>query len=192
MRFLIVCLIVGASVPAFAGRAEPRESSERERLEQELETLATKNAWSGVERAYKRLVELGTTLSVSAHLLGAQSARDSGITLACLHRLKSAVRSGAGQLVEPGTPIDEAMQQLDDLEAHYGRVRIRVGGKRAPVLIRPNQPFAPDARASIDNARVELAEHRFFRGMLPTGRYILDGFEFEVAGGPNFQDITLD
>ncbi|MFT4625775.1 MAG: hypothetical protein ACI8PZ_004446 [Myxococcota bacterium] len=192
MRTFLIAVILTAAGPALAGKAAQSSTPETERLDQELGSLATKNAWAGVERVYTKLVELGEPPSVSAHLLGARAARDRGDMLAVLVRLRAASRAGAGHVVEPGTPIDEAMQALDDLESRFGRVRMRVSEPRTPVLIRPEAPFAPDERASINHARERLADGRYFRGLLPTGRYVLDGFAFEVAAGPNFQDITLE
>ena len=192
MRTLLTIAVLLTAPSALAGKADRTSTSERSRLEQELDSLAVKNAWAGVERAYTKLVELGEPIPITAHLLGAHAARDRGDTLATLMRLKAATRAGAGTLVEPGTPIDDAMQAVDDLESRYGRVRIRIAAPHPPALIRPEPPFAPDERASIDHARERLADGRSFRGMIPTGQYEIDGFRFEVAGGPNFQDITLE
>ncbi len=157
MRFLLLACI--GLVPLLAEAKNPPEA-ERFRLETELAALATKSAWDGVERTYEKLIELDLECSVESHLLAAKAARDRGEPLKSSIRLKAAVRAGAGLVVEPGTPIDEAMHGLQELERRYGRVRMRVGDNRLPILMRAEMPFAPDQRASIRRAQVMLAAVR--------------------------------
>jgi len=155
--------------------------AERVRLESEMAKLATRNAWTGVERTYVELQGLKTDLSSSAHVMGAQAAQDRGAMLLALERFRAAV---ATPQVDTPESVVNARAALQTLESRYGVVQIDVEAPRIPALVRAGQmPFSQQERESIVAARETVASERVFRGLLPIGRYMIDGEFFEIAPG---------
>lgn len=155
--------------------------SEAFRLRQEMSSLASRNAWSGVESYFQQLTALGVELTGEDFFLGAQAARSLGNTASYLHRTKLAAARGA-----TAEEIQELEAAVDSIEAAYGDVVITHREKRlkkkqaAPPLLREVMPFAPDQRKSIETAQEQLAESGSFIGMLPVGTYQLGGESYDV------------
>lgn len=167
-------------------------AAELRRLEGEIRTLAQKNAWSGVDRTYRAMVALEIPLPGADHALAAQAAIADGDALLALLRLRRVVESPE----VPDDPADataraDAKSALERLATRYGPVSLSVGTGRDPTLLRPEAPFAPDERVAIKRATERLAADRLFRGLLPVGRYVVDGVMFEVVAGDDWQSVVL-
>jgi hypothetical protein len=178
----LLFLFTATSAPAVAGEAE----AERYRLQQELESLARRNAWTGVERTYVELQKLQLPLTLADHLLGAQSAIQLGDMLAALTRLQVGL-AVAEPNDDPNSPYATAKALKANFEERYGQVQIQLGDC-GPILFMPNKPFAEQERQAYTQARTRLMEGGSFTGLLPAGDYRVDTFPFTVAPG---QAMTL-
>lgn len=170
---------------AWAGK---KDEAEKQRLLGDMQRLAGRGAWTGVTRKYAELVDLGLGVPAHAHLLAYQAARTEGDLAAAHACLVRAVAAG-----DPGADpsVQEAASALEGLESSYGLVRIEVGSKRIPALVRPEMPFSPDARKAIEHAQGVLADQRSFEGLLPAGRYMVDGTFFEVSAGGERLEVEV-
>jgi hypothetical protein len=141
----------------------PARDAEIVRLRDELGLLARKSAWVGVERTYREMVLLDpASLDAMDHWTAAQAAAVSGDTAAVCDRLKAALATGDAP--------DEARPWLAAMARRYGRVSL-VGASLEPVA----QPFAPDEGASVRFASDHLEGTGQFDGLLPAGKYRVDG-----------------
>lgn len=173
----------GASVVLLPAEAYGQEAAaEKYRLEEEMKKLAKRNAWAGVERAYEQLLELNIDLPFEDHMTGAQSARFLGKTHQVYMRLERA------KAIDPQPDV---VQELESIDASYGRIEI-VGNirKRIP-LERATMPFNPDQRKSIEYAMSVVEETGSFKGMLPSGPYKVGAQEFTVEPGPEWQKLEV-
>lgn len=180
--------------------------AEVQRLAEEMNHLAKKNAWTGVDRTYRQLETLGDGVFALArdpavlHFLGAQAARNLGD----IRRYKSLVQRAKTALLATGRPADDA--QLQTLEAEltaidqaYGAVSIAPRSKRSanakkgetvgPELVPAVMPFAGDQRESIERARTQILETGSFSGLLPAGAYTLGAESFTVIAGTNVPEV---
>ncbi len=180
--------------------------AEVQRLAEEMNQLAAKNAWTGVDRAYGRIEALGDGAFVLAsdpvalHFLGAQAARNLGDT----RRYKSLAQRAKTAWLAAGRPADDA--QLQSLEAEltaidqaYGAVTVGPRSKRSvnvkkgeavgPELVPEVMPFAGDQRVSIERARAQILETGSFSGLLPAGAYTLGAESFTVIAGTNIPGV---
>ena len=176
--------------------------AEVQRLAEEMNHLASKNAWSGVDRTYRQLETFGDGAFALAsdpaalHFLGAQAARNLGD----IRRYKSLVQRAKTALLAAGRPADDV--QLHTMEAEltaidqaYGAVSIAPRSKRSanakkgeavgPELVPAAMPFAGDQRVSIERARTQIQETGSFSGLLPAGEYTLGTESFTVIAGTN-------
>jgi hypothetical protein len=176
--------------------------AEVERLYDEMTKLARKNAWSGVDRAYRQIEEMGPDpFSVARdpgnmHFLASEAARMLGDTKRQreLLELAQAALTGAED-AESEAARARFESSVGAIEEAYGTVDIMPrGGKNAkkqakkaikPILVRPEMPFAPDQRNSIAYATRVLDEKGEFSGMLPAGDYVLGGVSITVVAGGN-------
>lgn len=188
MRNVLLAWLLVA--PTAASAQDP--SAELRRLEGEIRALAQKNAWSGVDRTYQAMVALDIPLPGADHALAAQAAIADGDALLALLRLQRVVQ--APEVPDDAADAaarDEARSALERLSTRYGPVSLSVGTGRDPSLVRPEPPFAPDERVAIQRATERLAADRLFRGLLPVGRYVVDGVTFEVVAGREWQSVVL-
>jgi hypothetical protein len=181
------------------------QAAEVKRLTEEITKLAQRNAWAGVEKAYKALEDKGDAVFglipkglggvAAVHQYGAEASRILGETQLSQTRLLRAKRS-----VETTSPIDEKtlrqiIEALDAIEKSYGAVAIaprsvptskrqlkRLQG-HGPELIPVVQPFAPDQRRSIETAAKALKDTGSLMGLLPAGGYTVAGQSFTVNAG---------
>lgn len=156
-------------------------ASEATRLREEMNKLAARNAWTGVESYFQKLLDLDVEMTGQDFFLAAQAARSLGKTASYLHRTKLAAKHGAS-----AEEIQELEANVGDIERKYGDVVITHGQKKlkrkqaAPPLEREVMPFIPDERRSIEHAQQEVAGRGEFYGMLPVGTYTLGGQTYEV------------
>jgi hypothetical protein len=174
-----VALLVGALAPPVA---QACDEAEKLRLTEEQKKLASRNAWTGVERAYNSLLKTKCDLEFDQYLLGAEAARYLGKTWEQYERLTAAKE------FDPQPEIVESLQAID---AAYGRLDITGDPRRRPQLVRPEMPFAPDQRKSIEWAQTVVSETGSFYGMLPQGAYTVGDLEFTVEPGSDWQEITV-
>ena len=173
---ILVAAQIGAS-PALA----QAPSAEQNRLEIELLKLAQRNTWNGVDRTYRKLLDLGVALPPQDHYLAGRAALANGATLLAWYRLRRAERSDPGVDSAQRDAHEAASQERDAIEARYGMVSIYVGEGAVPVLFRETMPFALQERDAIVTAQRIISEGRAFRGFLPIGSYAIDAVKFEVA-----------
>jgi len=180
--------------PAHAGGEG--EDAERYRLQAEMDRLARRNVWKGVERTYAELVELGG-LTPSDHMLGAQASQSRGEMLQAMQRFEAAVQVGEAAQAESDTPAEdsplvEAKRTLEVFVSRYGKVDISVDKSRISMLVRiDGMPFSAQERESIVYARDHLVKDRSFQGLLPIGTYMIDGERFEIASSPDWHMVRV-
>ncbi|MFT5456848.1 MAG: hypothetical protein ACI9K2_003338 [Myxococcota bacterium] len=176
-----------AALMAWAGVAvaAPRESApqvtaaEVLRLSHELHTLATRNAWAGVERTWTALRE-ADDLSVTDFVVAAEAARALGDLGASRERLLAAL-----ELEERR----EIVEQLWAIDMAYGAVHVTAPG---PVLLEPpGADFFPVARGAIERATSALADSGQYQGWLPVGRYTIGNAVIDVRPGPRPIEVEL-
>lgn len=180
MYRLLATLLLLVGILSTVPEVHASDTAERYRLQEEMQRLAQRNAWQGVERTYSRLVALNLPLSPKDHLLASQAAQRRGETLGALERLELAVAAKPSEDAADDPFWQEAKQNLETLRARYGRVEISVVPPRLPALVRYDPPFAVQEREAIARAREQLSETRAYSGLLPVGRYMVDGMIFEV------------
>jgi hypothetical protein len=186
---LVLASLGAVLVPAVAVAQQAgtvNKEAEKLRLIEEMNRLAAKNAWAGVERSYMALLDLNIDLPFDVHYMGAQSARYLGKTWEVYQRLESAKALKAQEDVVTG------LQAIDEA---YGRVRIKGDPRRKAALVREAMPFAPDERKSIEWAQTVVVETGSFEGMLPFGPYQIEGCPafpgFEVKQGKEWQIVEI-
>lgn len=169
------------------------KEAERYRLQTEMERLAARNQWKGVERTYMSLLDIGVPLRTSDHFLASQAAQARGDMLEALLRLERAVNAEhEGSALDPNSPFAEAQRTLKQMQERYGKVRVEVLAPKIPVLVRREMPFSAQERESIVYARTEIAASRSFKGLMPIGSYSIDDVTFEIAAGhQEWQEITV-
>lgn len=180
IAFVLFAFLVA---PAVAQADDAADAAEKLRLTGEMNKLASKNAWAGVERSYNALLELRVDLDFDAHYMGAQAARFLGKTWEVYERLDRARELD---------PTEEIVTSLAAIDAAYGRVHLAGDARRRPTLERAAMPFVPDERKAIEWAQTVVSETGSFDGMLPAGTYTIPGcFEFTVEPGPDWQDVAV-
>jgi hypothetical protein len=170
------------AAPSAAGADE----AERDRIVEEMQALAARQKWKGVEQLYARLLELekrGVVLAADQHMIGVDAARTFGNIDAVVHRLGKAIQAGDGT----------AAAQRADVLSRYGRVRLELAAKPPGewALTQVPAPFAPDARAAIERADAALHDKRRFVGFLPAGSYQLGEARFQVDAGTSESLVTI-
>jgi hypothetical protein len=181
-------LLATPSFDAHAGAAE----AEQYRLQVELENLARKSAWPGVDRTFKELEALGLPLSLADYLLGAQAAIQGGDLFLGLSRVQIGLAASTAD-EDPNSPYSRAKELATSIESRFGQVRISLGTKKTciPVLMLSPLPFAEDERVAFEQARKRIQEDRSFTGLLPAGSYKIDTNSFSVEAGQPMQAVDL-
>ena len=187
MTLLLSLLLLGPTV-VFAGEVE---EAEHRRLNEEMQKLAQRNAWTGVERNFQDLLALqkkGEVISYDEWYLGAQAARALGDMTSCRNRLASAVK------VE-GT--EDAISWMEQIDASYHPVDLKTVDREAEAsLVIKGMPFAPDQRAAVEFAQQKVETERQFVGLLPAGEYtftsgdVSQTFTVVVGGDPVLVKLT--
>lgn len=181
---LLLSIVIALTCTASA--ASRADEAERDRLGAEMEVLAGRQQWNGVEQQYQRLTELvplGVVLDAELHMLGVEAARASGRIGDALERLERAIQAGA----------PTAARQRAELLGEFGRVQLELGARPSGdwTLEQVPAPFAPVARASIERADAALHERKRYTGFLPAGSYRIGERRFEVAAGDALVIIAI-
>ena len=175
-----LALLVLQLAPLAAGlahAADPVEDvneGEHVRLSSEIKQLATRQAWSGVEKKYEELEKLGVELNFDDLLHGAYAARALGDAQAAYDRLKIAAK-------DKGTK--EVVDWLYAIDVGYGRVELIATPPRGIELAAELMPFDPDQRTAVTAAIEKVKDEGQFLGLLPKGKYTFAGTSFEVQPG---------
>jgi len=180
LRLFIVAIPLLFSTPVPA--ATPEDTAEAHRLLREMDKLAAKGAWAGVERSYESLRALeDVEVAVETHLLAASASRQRGDLTETWRRLN--------RVLELDGLHEDTHIQIATIEATYGEVSLKVHKKwrgEAPLEAR-DLGFSPEHHTALEKARAALADRREYDGLLPLGRYSLGTELFEVIGGPRVE-----
>jgi hypothetical protein len=183
MRLLPLLLALLAPAPALAGGDAPSPVDEHEfrRLAAEIERLAARNAWAGVERAYAPLADAPFHVGAGVHLAGARAARDRGDLATVRERLRLALDL---------EDLPEIRDWLARIESAYGAV-VLLGDPGRVTLAAAHVPFDPEQAAAIRFAAATIAEAGSFEGLLPEGRYAFGGLDLAVRPGITSARVDL-
>jgi hypothetical protein len=158
------------------------QTSEYNRLSEELETLVQKSAWVGVERTFHQLLATGVPLSFDDWVRGAESAKAVGDAAATRQRLVSANALREDRRV---------LEWLWDLDQRFGPVKLLCDADSYFQLQPAVLVLDPDVRRAIEHAQVQVHDTCRFEGMLPIGSYTLHDETFEVAPGRPLLTVDL-
>jgi hypothetical protein len=148
--------------PAAAGAGA--EAGEYNRLSEEIERLASKNAWAGVERTFLQLLGTGVEPSFDDWIRGADAARAQGDLASAHARLVA-----ANALREDRT----VLESLWDIDSRYGRVSLSCDPDSYILLEPERTAMDPDLLRSIEFASARIHDGCRFEGFLPVGTYRL-------------------
>lgn len=184
---LIPLALVLASVPAYAQSSAAE--AEHTRLTDEMKRLTARNAWKGVDDAYRRMEALsadeGVKLTYRDHWMGAVAARELGDLNAVYSRLQRAAAL---------EKTDEVASWMADLNQNYGQVKLRIDNKYPGdrTLAIGEMPFDPAQRRVIEAAQLALTQTRVYEGILPVGAYTFGDQTFNLeSGGGATKEVTL-
>ncbi len=174
-----VALLLGvARADDEKGEPSTPDVAEYNRISQEIEKLATRNAWAGVERLWLELASTGVEPSFDDCVSGAHSARAIGDVHASRARLDRAHR------IREEREIVDWMSEIDE---NYGSVELLCDLGRKPAELRIEaMPFMPQHRIAIEFAQKQVVEHCDFDGLLPRGDY-----EFVEGGGDRVATVSV-
>lgn len=164
----------------FAAHADER--AEYVRLAGEVQNLAQRNAWAGVERAYTAALRTGETGSFDLHMAGAQAswargdARGTRERLARAHELRE-----DRHVVEWMYRIDHAFGQAS-VQVDPGLELQRAGGGG----------FDPEATQAVAFAAAQILATGRFTGLLPRGAYTIGPHRLHVGDRPARLDVAPD
>lgn len=168
MRIALLLLLCAPLTAAAGGRAEA------DRLMMEMERLASKSAWKGVERTYTKLLSESKNLPAEAHLTAANAARQLGDATNASRRYLRAER------VKPGS----AGNSLAQYRTAYGRLAVRRVEATCVSLTAAVRPFDPTLAEAIRFAQDELSTTGAFDGLIPAGDYTVGPYAVTVLPGP--------
>lgn len=168
-----ILLLAGLTAPP-ALAADEVAAAEHDRIAGEMERLAERKIWAGVERKYGELEELDAPMTLDDLLIGAHAARELGDVAAAYKRLKAAAKiKGTKEIVD----------WLWDIDNNYGHVDLVAVPARSAELTAVQMPFDPNQRRAVDAAIKRSKQDGAFRGLLPAGAYSFAGQKFEVVPG---------
>lgn len=177
---------------AWASPALACDAAEKTRLSDEQRSLASRNAWTGVERAYEGLLGTKCELTFEQHFLGAEAAKLLGKVYEQYSRLQTALAVAPEASPDSPDRSKEAIQaSIDAIDQAYRKVRIVGDPRRRPVLSRPEMPFATDQRKAVEWAVTVVSETGSFEGMLPFGAYVVGDVNFTAEAGTDWQVVTV-
>ena len=153
-----------------------------------MKRLTARNAWKGVDDAYRRMEALvadqGVVLTYRDHYMGAVAARELGDLNAVYTRLQRA---------EAVEATEEVKGWMADLNQNYGQVKLRIDNKYPGdrTLAIGEMPFDPAQRRVIEAAQIALNDTRTYEGILPLGKYTFGDQTFDLAAGAPLVEATL-
>jgi hypothetical protein len=158
------------------GTAHATDVGEAEhiRLSGDIDQLAGRQLWPGVEKKFLELEKLGVEMSYDDLMHGAYAARALGNTQNAYDRLKIAAKI-------KGTR--EVVDWLFTIDANYGQVHLIATPPRGVALVPTELPFDPDQRLCVEGSVERVRKEGTFDGLLPRGNYTFAGQEFRVEPG---------
>lgn len=188
MLFALLSLLMSTPA-AVAGEADTdgpeytqsQRESEYKRLSHEMDRLAKRTAWAGVERTFSRMLETGIEPTFEDLETAAHAAQALGNIEAALSRLQRAAK------------IREDKDLFDwvwAIQRAYGTVLL--AGDPGKVTLEPKvMPFDPTQAKVVAYAQQSIVETGVFEGMLPVGEYTFGGVEILVKDS-NASRRTVD
>lgn len=167
---VLLALVVALCTASAADALE----AEHVRLSGDIEQLATRQLWAGVEKKLAELAKLGVEPSFDDLIHGAYAARALGNAQHAYDRLKVAARI-------KGTR--EVVDWLYTIDANYGTVELIATPPRGVALSMAEVPFDPDQRVAVEAASERVKKEGGFAGLLPRGSYVFAGQSFTVEPG---------
>lgn len=155
-------------------RADDLRAAEHVRLSAEIQQLAGRQVWVGVERKYEDLEALGVELTFEDLLYGAYAARALGDTEAAYDRLRRAARLRSSR---------EVVDWLSSIDANYGHVELVCTPVRLAALESAELMLDPEQRKAFEVAVASIQKTGAFSGLLPKGSYTFSGTSFKVEPG---------
>lgn len=155
-------------------RATDVGEAEHIRLSGDIEQLASRQLWNGVERKYLELEKLGVELTYQDLVNGAYAARGIGNMSAAYDRLRRAAKLDGTR---------EVIDWLSSIDMNYGPVELVCTPPRDAELSTEEAPFDPDQRLAVEYATSTVKKEGTFKGLLPRGAYTFSGHEFKVEPG---------
>lgn len=160
--------------PAEGGFVTAEAKAEAQRLSDDLEKLAKRQVWTGVEKKYRDLVAIGVPLEQQDYLYGAYAARELGDVAAAYERLQAAARLGGSK---------EIVDWLWDIDHNYGNVDLLMVPPRSVELACDEMPMDPNQRKAVEAAMRKAKEEGSYSGLLPKGSYTFAGQPFVAEPG---------
>lgn len=167
-------LVLAALVCLSAHAGTDRGAAEHTRLSGEIEQLAERQVWTGVEKKFVELEKLGVDLTYDDWMHGAYASRALGDMSSAYTRLKKAAK------------IDSTKEVIDWLYAidmNYSSVELLAIPPRNVELTVDELPFDPDQRVAVEKAQAMVKEKGTYQGLLPRGGYVFAGQPFTVQPG---------
>ena len=180
--FLVLSIALAEDVVPENPADDPAVMAEYYRLHDEMQKLAKRQVWSGVNRYYEEMEALGVPLDYHDYVAGALAARHEGEVMVAYDRLQAAARiDGTREVIEWLWSIDTA----------YGRVTLATQPLEPSTLEVTQLPMLPDQRAAVEAAIRQVDETGAYDGMLPEGDYTFAGQLFTVTPGPKEVSIVV-
>jgi hypothetical protein len=152
------------------------DAPEAVRLRQEIDRLAQREAWTGVERGYLALRATGAAPRPADLLVASAAARALGDVASARARALEAVASVEDR---------DAIEYLFRVDHELGQVTLRGAGPLTPELT----PWLPDEQAAVAFAQAQLANEGSFTGYLPPGTYHFGVQRLEVVAGQRVEVV---
>lgn len=163
---LLLSLLSSADAANEAQKAA--RAAEVIRLREEMERLAARGVWVGVERAYEQMADDPSDLRSADHVLAAQAAMTLGDVGSARERIEQALR------VVTDEHLASWRDQIDERFVH-----VQLEGERIELV---RGMTRPDALAAFRFAQAELERTGAFDGMLSYGIYSVGGRTLVLAG----------
>jgi hypothetical protein len=143
----------------------------------QMQKLAITNTWRGVEREYRKWLEVRPGEDWEVYYLAAQAAGNLDCGTVRYLRLMKAL--GANP---PPEKVQDITTEKQNMELGWAHVDIRLR-RNAKGDLRPvgGLPFAGPGRDAILRAQKELKEKGKFHGLLPVLSYTIDGYKVPLG-----------
>lgn len=171
---LPLALALTLALSASPAQAKDETQAEHDRLSGEIDKLASRLVWSGVERKYRELERLGVEPGFDDLMHGATAARELGDVERCYQRLKGAAKLNSTK---------DVLNWLWEIDSNYGHVELLTVPSRAAELEVAEMPFDPNQRKAVEFAMAGTRQDGIFVGMLPKGVYTFATQGFQVEPG---------
>ena len=179
----MIVLLMSCMLSFRPSHALEYSEAEHVRISQDIEQLAARQLWTGVEKRFQELTALevaaGTEIMSFEDLVyGAYAARAMGQVMNARDRLNRAAK-----LDGPLDRMKEIADWLDSIRANFGQVRLTAHQSRNVALSADMMPLDPDQRVAVEVAMEEIKKNASFYGLLPKGTYVFAGYPFRVEPG---------